>query len=203
MQDDRLVRGGERQVSAEDPDVPDPRVPLSTAARRHGADAGGGGPRGGGQGSPADDLRVDLGKLAVPPLLRLLVSEHVPRAVQLERLRAAAEVGDVEPEDRGRELRSEREVPASLVLERIQFADDCGAGLRREELEALERRRGDLAEPERFGELDEPRLDEATLRHVLGTPIVGPAGPFEHRRRRVSVSYHKRFWNRDRDLPAN
>src|SRR5205823_14489687 len=111
---------------------------------------------------------------------------------QLEGLRTTAEVGDVEPQDGGGELRSEREVAAALVLERVQFADDRGTGLRGEEFEALEGRRGNLTEPERFGELDEPRLDEATLRHVLGTPVVGPAGPFDHwnarRRRRVTFN---------------
>src|SRR3989440_4183750 len=153
MQDDRLVRGGERQESAEDPDVPDSRLDLSQPDRPHRPDGEGQGLRVRGKGSAADDLGVDLRELTVPTLLGFLVSEHIPRAVQLERLRTTAEVGDVEPQDRGRELRSEREVPASLVLERVEFADDRGTGLRREELEALERRRGDLAEPERFGEL--------------------------------------------------
>src|SRR5207249_7254032 len=111
-----------------------------------GAVAGGEGIRVRGQRSPADDLRVHLGELAVPPLLRLFISEHIPCAVQLERLRTTAEVGHVESQDRGRELRPEREVPTALVLEGVEFADDRGAGLRREELEALERRGGDLAE---------------------------------------------------------
>src|SRR2546428_14194752 len=56
-------------------------------------------PRSAGNRVPADDLRVDLGELAVPPFLRFLVSEHVARAVQLEWLRPTAEIGDIEPED--------------------------------------------------------------------------------------------------------
>src|SRR5207245_6014193 len=97
----------------------------------------------------------------------------------------ASEIRDVEPEDRGRELGSQCEVPSTLVLERIQLADDRGARFRGEQVEALERRGGHLPESERFGELDEPGFDEATLRHILRTPVVGPARPFEHWRRRV------------------
>ena len=70
--------------------------------------------------------------------------------------------------------------------------DDPRARFCGEEFKALERRRRDLAEPEGFGKLDEARLDEAPLRHVLGTPVVGPAGPFDHwngrRRRRVAFN---------------
>src|SRR5207245_10917862 len=91
----------------------------------------------------------------------------------------------VEPQDGAGEVRPEGEVPAGLMLERVEFADDRWPGFRGEELEALEGRCRDLAEAERFGELDESRLDEASLRHVLGTPVVGPAAPFYHRSRGV------------------
>src|SRR5207244_9074772 len=170
---------------AQAPNVPDPSLDRLEPDRAHRADCEGNDFRVGGQGGPADDLRVDLGELAVPSLLRLLVPEDVARAVQLERLRATAEIGDVEPEDRSGEFRPQCEVPAALVLERVEFADDRRTGFRGEELEALEGRGRDLAEAERFGELDEPRLDEASLRHVLATPVVGPAGPVKYPRRGV------------------
>src|SRR5207245_10419363 len=91
-------------------------------------------------------------ELAIPTFLRLLVSEDVARGVDLHGLRAAAEIGDVESEDRSRELRSQCEVPPSLVLERIQLVDDRGARFRREEVEALERRGGEFGGAEGFGE---------------------------------------------------
>src|SRR5207245_11002407 len=118
-----------------------------------------------------------------PALPGPLVADHMGRSVGLPGLRPASEIPDVEPADRSRELRSQCEVPSTLVLERVQLADDRRARFRGEQVEALERGGADLAESERFGELDEPRFDEAALRHVLGTPVVGPAGPFAHWRR--------------------
>src|SRR3990172_4827932 len=163
MEHEGLVRRPEREEAPKDPDVPDPRFHLLEPDRAHRADREGQDLRVGGQGVPADDLRIELEELAVPALLGLLVPEHVPRRVDLDGLREAAKLVDVEPKDRRRELGSKGEVSSASVLESVELRDDAGSGLRREELEALEGRRGDLPKAERFGELDEPRLNEATL----------------------------------------
>src|SRR5213076_844923 len=135
MEDDALVRRRKGQVRTQDADVPDPRLDL------HGPDRERQRLRVRGQRGAADDLRVQLRELAVPALLRLLVPERVPGRVQLEGLRPAPEAGDVEPQNGGRELGPQGEVASALVLERVQLLGDPRARFRREELEALERRR--------------------------------------------------------------
>ena len=89
MEDDRLIRGLEGEVTAKDADVPDSGLDLFQADRPHRPDREGEHVRVRRQRRTADDFGVQLEELAVAAFLRLLIPEYVPRGVDLDWLWSA------------------------------------------------------------------------------------------------------------------
>src|SRR5207249_8862263 len=103
------------------------------------------------------------------------------------------ELGEVEPYDGRRELRPQGDIPPPLVLERVELLDDPWPRLRGKELEGLERRRPDLAEPEALGGLPQDSIDSPPSGHQIGAVVVRPPGRLDRHAARKRASRHKRF----------
>ena len=95
----------------------------------------------GGRPGLAEDVHVELMKLAPAALLRLLVAETLADLEPLERLGEMPLVLGHEARQRGGHLRAQRDVAPALVLEAEELARELAAGFFQIERGVLENRR--------------------------------------------------------------
>ena len=146
----------------------------------------------------ADALDADLGELAIPAALGLLVAEGRAGVVDAHRQRSIPQLVDVRPHHRGRQLGPQAQLPVP-VGEAVHPGGDLFAGLAQEEIEVLQHRRVDapVAEALEMVAQDRPsaRAGEhhrrAVRRSSLGlaelraspSSLLSPPGAIERARR--------------------
>ena len=131
-------------------------------------------------GGRADYLGTELEELPVSAGLRPFVPEALAEVEHLDGFGVTPHTVHERPYDRGRHLRTEGDIPVSLVFEVVELLHDPGAGPEDEEFRILEDRGLDLPEPESMSYSSENILVGPSLLKLVRQEIPRSTGTLYH-----------------------